>query len=38
MARILTVNDMYGNKALRQVILDEVMALCRYTKNLCLPQ
>lgn len=37
-ARILTVNDMYGNRVLRETILDEVGDLCRFTKKLCRSQ
>ena len=35
-ARILTVNDMYGDKPVREAVLKEINGLCRFTKKLAL--
>lgn len=40
-ARILTVNDIYGNRAIREVVLTEVNGLSRFSKRisvLCLSE
>lgn len=37
-AHILSANDMYGSRVMREVILDELGDLCRFAKKLCRSQ
>lgn len=34
-AHILSANDIYGSRVMREVVLDELGDLCRFTKKLC---
>ena len=37
-AHILSTNDIYGSRVMREVVLDELGDLCRFTKKLCRSQ
>jgi hypothetical protein len=34
--RLLTVNDMHGNRVMREAVMEEMGGLCRFTKKLVL--
>ena len=37
-AHILTANDIYGSRVMREIVLDELGDLCRFVKKLCRSQ
>ena len=37
-AHILSANDTYGSRVMREVVLDELGDLCRFVKKLCRSQ